>query len=158
MDTTASESPFGAGRLFLTDARLALILGNHARYLLLRRLFGVSREQANLLTFVVAVGAADAGYQTMRRLARAPHGPSGTDVAIAGAALREAALGVAGVRERDIPMFGTLLTLAMFGAPVVVGLRWATRNARATERRIRARRIDRYSALAGTAPAESARR
>ena len=151
-----SDGNFGIGRLFLADSRLVLMLMNHARYLILRRMFGVSREQANVMTIVVAVGAAEAAHRTARRLARMPHGPSSTDVAIAGIALREAALGVAGVRHRDIPMFGTLLTVAMFGTPIVVGLRWATRNARATERRVRGRRIDRYSAIARARMAQAA--
>jgi hypothetical protein len=50
---------FGKSELFLTDARLALGVLNHLRYQALNRAFGTSREQANVLTAIVVLGAAD---------------------------------------------------------------------------------------------------
>ena len=56
------SADFGAGRLLLADSRLTFAVLNDARYRTLNGVFGVSREQANLLTFVLLVGAADAAY------------------------------------------------------------------------------------------------
>jgi len=45
---------FGAGQLFLADSRLAFAVLNHVRVRTLRRVFGISREDANLLTLVLS--------------------------------------------------------------------------------------------------------
>jgi hypothetical protein len=47
MDTNAA---FGKSELFLTDSRLILGVLDHVRYQALNRAFGVSREQANVVT------------------------------------------------------------------------------------------------------------
>ena len=49
---------FGPSQLFLADSRLALVLVNHLRHKALQRMFGVSRDQANVLTAVLLLGAA----------------------------------------------------------------------------------------------------
>src|SRR5512133_3775250 len=67
--TPVDRIDFGAGRLFVSDTRLALGALNYARYETLRRVFGVSREEANLLTFVLALGGTDAAT---RRAAGSP--------------------------------------------------------------------------------------
>jgi hypothetical protein len=54
METNAG---FGKSELFLTDARLAIGVLNHLRYQALNRTFGTSREQANVLTAIVLLGA-----------------------------------------------------------------------------------------------------
>src|SRR5215208_4502483 len=106
METSAS---FGTPQLFLTDSRLVLTLLNHLRYEALNRVFGTSREQANALTFVLLLGAADSVYEAARRI-------SGTrlrvsDAGLGAIALREAALGVAGPGARAVPGFGALAAL-----------------------------------------------
>jgi hypothetical protein len=141
----AVRGEFGTGRLFLADSRLALHALNYARYRSLERLFGVSREQANLVTFVVALAGADAAYATTRRIIRAPLGLTGGDVAMGGFAMRGAALGIAGPGVRVTPLFGTLVTLAVLGRIALPGVRRATRSVRSVEQRLRMRRIGRYS-------------
>src|SRR6187399_2476718 len=83
---------FGTTQLFLSDARLALAVANHLRHQALERAFGLSREQANVLTAVLLLGAADVGYEAARKVAslRPPH-VGGSDAAIGALALREAA-------------------------------------------------------------------
>src|SRR5688500_2556395 len=104
---------FGTTQLFLTDSRLALAVLNHLRYQALNRAFGTSREQANVLTAVVLIGAADAAYETTRRITGMRPHVSGSDAAVAAIALRDASLGIAGPSGRQIPSFGTLVAFAV---------------------------------------------
>jgi hypothetical protein len=48
-----ASAGFGTSQLFLADSRLALAVLNHLRYQALNRAFGVSRDQANVLTVVL---------------------------------------------------------------------------------------------------------
>ena len=149
----AAESEFGAGRLFLTDSRIAFAVLNHVRYLALNRMFGTSREQANLLTAVLVVSAAGAAYESGQRMIRAPLSVSGADVAAGGFALREAALSAVGPSNRNVRGLGALVAFALVGSLAVPGLRRVARDLRAAEERVRSRRINRYVA-AGRAPRE----
>src|SRR4051812_35679406 len=114
----AKTDGFGTGRLFLTDSRLALAVLNSARYWALNRLFGVSRQQANIVTFLLTVLAAEAAYESGRRMIRAPHLSSG-DAVVGLVALREGALGLAGPRSRETPHTAALLALALLGGVAV---------------------------------------
>src|SRR5215207_2622584 len=126
-----SSSPgFGTAQLALTDARLAFAVFNHLRYQALNRAFGTSREQANVLTAVVLLTAADGAYEAMRRVAGLRPHVSPTDAAMAAIALRDASLGVAGPAGRATPAFGTLVAFGMLGALAAPSLRRAARRAR----------------------------
>src|SRR3954447_6084614 len=126
MEATAASGAdpapdFGTGRLFLADARLAVALLNYVRYGALKVLFGASREQANVLTFVLALIAADTAYETTKHVMHTrPHVP---DVAITGLLLSEAAHGIAGPQSRHIPFLGTLLIVGAAGSLAVPPLR-----------------------------------
>jgi len=142
---TPAPSEFGPGRLFVADSRLALALLNHVRHRTLNRLFGVSPEHANLVTFVLALTAADATYAVARRAIRVPV-PSG-DAMLSGVALGRAAVGgLAGPQNRDVPDLGALVALGVLGGLVLPELRRAANNLRAAERRVRLRRMTRYRA------------
>jgi hypothetical protein len=145
---SAVPGQFGAGRLFLADSRMAFAIFNHVRVLALQRVFGVARPQANLLTAVLALAAADAAYESARRLAHAPFGLSGADAAMGGFALREAAMSVAGPGVRDAPLVGTLVAIAVLGSVGLPGVRRAVGRARAAEHRVRQSRISRYTTTA----------
>jgi hypothetical protein len=146
-DRSAPDAEFGTGRLFLADSRMALALLNSARSALLRSRFGMSREQANIVTVVGALVAADAAYETARRVVRTPLRVSGADIVLAGFALREVALGgVAGPASRDVRLFGTLVAGAMLAGLALPALRQAAHSLRATEHQLRERRIDAYRA------------
>jgi hypothetical protein len=136
---------FGVGGLFLADSRLAWLLLNHARYAVLHRVFGVSRDQANLLTFVLALGGAETAYLAARRVVHTPH-LEDQDVGVAAFALREVVLGVAGPSARAVPGFAPLVVLGVAGGLALPHLRQAVHNLRASEQRIRVRRMRRYSA------------
>src|ERR1700748_3018923 len=115
----ATPVEFGARRLFLADARLAALVLNHARYLALRRVFGVSRDQANVLTAVLALGTADAAYLAARRVVRAPRALTPTQAGAGALLFREAVLGVSGPESRAVPLFAACVTIALVGRRAV---------------------------------------
>lgn len=129
----------------LSDSRLAFAVLNHVRYRVLMRVFGVSREQANLLTFILALGAGHTAVTTAGRVVRAPFRVNKSDLAIGGFAMREAAIGVAGPSASEVSPFATLLTVALAGGVAIPTLRRATRRLRAAERRVRTLRERQYS-------------
>jgi hypothetical protein len=103
--SAAPQRPL-APQVFLSDARLVLAVLNHLRYQALNRVFGTSREQANVLTVVLLLGAADSAYEAARRISGMRLRAS--DAGLGTIALREAALGVAGPSARKVPGFGAL--------------------------------------------------
>ena len=148
-----SSTGFGTTRLFRTDARLAFAVLNHLRYQALNRMFGVSRQQANVLTFALLVSAADGTYEAARRIGATRLPVPGPYAALGAVGLRDAALGVAGPSTRQVPGAATLLALAIVGALAAPSLRRTAHTMRAAERRLRAaehrvrrERIRRYAA------------
>ena len=141
METAA---PFSTPQAFVSDSRLVLTVVNHLRYQALNRVFGTSRDQANALTVVLLLGAADSAYEAARRITRMRL--SASDAGLGTIALREAALGIAGPGARQVPGFGTLVGFALIGGLAVPGLRRAVKRLRAAERRVRRARVRRYEA------------
>jgi hypothetical protein len=151
METSAG---FGTSRLFLTDSRLVLAVLNHLRYQALNRVFGVSRDQGNMLTVVLLLGAANGTYEAARRISGMR--VSGTGAAAGAVALREGALSVAGPSAREVPAFGTLVAFAMLGGLAAPSLRRTAHRMRAAERRVRQQRIRRYVAVGDRGRANAA--
>jgi hypothetical protein len=143
--TSPRREDFDALSLFIADSRLAFMLLNHGRHAVLRRVFGVSREEANLLTLALGLGGLDLAYGTARRIAHTPIPLSSRDAAMGGFVLRESALSVAGPGARAVPLAASLLAAAVVVGLAGPGLRRAVGNARATEHRIRLAREQRYS-------------
>ena len=141
---SARNGDLRAARVFIADVRLAAAVLNEARLMALRRAFGVSRQQADALTFVLALTAADATLRTAHRVTHAGL-PSRGDAATGGFLLREAALGIAGPGAREFPFAGTLLAGAMLAGIALPELRRAARGLREAERRVRTQRIRAYS-------------
>jgi hypothetical protein len=141
-----SQSGFGAGRLFLADARLGFAVANYARYRTLNRVFGVEREQANLLTFVLLLSVGPPMGAALWRAVRAPLAiATGVNAAVGGIALREAARGVAGPVASEVPNVEALLALAIAGGVAIPQLRRALRGVRAAEHRVRTQRASMYN-------------
>jgi hypothetical protein len=141
-DRASGSSQFGAGRAFLADSRLVLAILNEARYQTLNRVFGASREQANLFTVVLALGAANGAHAAGQR-ARAAF-PSGADAAMGGFVMREAGLAMAGPGARAVPWVGTLVGLAMLGGLAGPGVRRVVHEIRAAEHNLRDKRVSSY--------------
>jgi len=159
----APSAGFGTTELFLADARIALGLLNHWRYQALQHTLGISREQANVVTAVIVLGAADATYESVRRVAALRPRVGRGDAAIGVLAVREAGLGIAGPNVRKIPGLGVTLAIAMVGAAAGPRLRQAARRMRAAEQavraaepRIRRERMQRYEAARERARASAA--
>ena len=117
----------GGARLLASDLRLAAILINEARYRSLDRLFGCSKDQANLLTLVVALGLAEAVQDGWLRVANRRMTPSRGDALLGMASVRELMLSVVGPSLRDKPYLGALITAAFVaratGPPVMRSIR-----------------------------------
>ena len=144
-------SGFGPSHLFLADSRLAFAVMNHLRYKAMHRMFGVSRDQANVITAVLLLGAADGTYEATRRVTGMRPHVSRSGAALGASALRGGALGVAGPTVGGVPRFGTLMAVAILGGLAAPGLRRAAhqmhvaeQRLRATEHRVRQARIRRY--------------
>jgi hypothetical protein len=116
-------------------------------------MFGVSRDQGNVITAVLLLGAADGAYEATRRVTGMRPHVSGSGAALGASALRGGALGVAGPTVGRAPAFGTLMAVAILGGLAAPGLRrtahkmhMAEQRLRATEQRVRRERIRRYEA------------
>jgi hypothetical protein len=142
---TAPASEARAARVFIYDARMVLALANHARYLALNRVFGVSRDQANLLTGVFLIGSAEATYATAKRAFRSPIEAS--DASLAALALHEAALALGGPGSRKVRGFAPLVALALVGGVALPSVRRAVHGARMAEHHLRERRMRAFEAM-----------
>jgi hypothetical protein len=136
---------FGAGQLFLADSRLAFGVLNHVRVRALQRMFGISREQANLLTLVLLLAGTETALTTAGRVVKAPLRISRTDAAIGGFAMRQAAMRASGPGAAEISPFGTLMTIAVLGGLAMPTLRRSMRRVREIENRVRLGRQRQYA-------------
>lgn len=139
------RADFGAGSLFLADSRLLFVVLNQLRYRALHRAFGVSREQANLLTLVLAIVGTQGTLTRAGRIVRAPLQISRMDTAIGAFTLREAAVGMAGRDAREVSPFATLLTIALVGGLALPAARRTAHRLRAVEHRLRTLRESQYA-------------
>lgn len=140
-----SAPDFNSLNLFLADSRLAFGVLNHLRYQALEKTFGVSREQANVLTVVILLGAGDLMYEAAKQLARVPITVNRGDAAIGVLALREGAMSVVGPGVRQIPGLGALMAIGLIGGVALPRIRRMIRSFRDVEHRVRVERIRRYS-------------
>lgn len=111
--TTSLAEQFGGGRLLLSDLRTALLLLNHARHLALRRVFGLSKEEDNLLTLIILLLAANEVHDRATRLFKFSVAPTGGDWLLATGCVEELVNRVAGPAVRQTPQLGMLLTMAV---------------------------------------------
>jgi hypothetical protein len=141
-----SQSGFGAGHLFFADSRLAFGMVNYARHRALNRVFGVQRQEANLLTFVLLLSAGPPTAAALWRAVRAPLAvATGLNAAVGGVAVREATRGIAGPGASEVPHVEALLALAVAGGLAIPQLRRALRGVREAEQRVRHRRESLYA-------------
>ncbi|HUE26540.1 MAG TPA: hypothetical protein VMP89_07175 [Solirubrobacteraceae bacterium] len=122
--------------MLLTDARVALLLLNDARYRTMERFFGLPRDQVNAATAVAGLVLADAVSARVRRLLLGPN-PSAADVALGASALRESVYAFSGQSPSETPLLGTLIVIGVLGhvARPVVGR--TLHEVRVSSRRLR---------------------
>ena len=145
MDAAATPT-VSAERAFLYDVRLVLAVLNEARYPLMRRVFGVSRDQVNLLTLVVGLSVVAATYDAIARFLRDPWPLDGTETAMAAAVVREAGFGIAGPKIRQAHLFGALIAIAAMKGLALPGMRRALHSAHVAEQRVGEQRKRIYGA------------
>ncbi len=122
-------------QLLFTDLRVAYLVANEARYRALERAFGVSRDQANLVTFALLLLVAKTVSDKVERALHGIGGPTKAD-AVLGTLLADGMLGeIAGPPARDTPMVGALVALALVGGLSAPAVRRSMYSASATSRR-----------------------
>ena len=126
----SAKSNVGFARLFFGDAAIVFLLLNEVRHRSVARVFGVSRDDSNLVTVLAIGSAAVAVHGTAARVRSIRRYPSGADSVIGAAVLREAALGIAGAPSRAVPAAGALVALALVGTSSRPMLRSALRTTR----------------------------
>jgi hypothetical protein len=144
--TGTSSHPFGTLDLALADSRLAFLLGNEVKHLCMHRVFGVSRENENLVAAIVVLSAAGATYAGARLVLRAPMRAIGSEGVAGAFVVREAGIALAGPTVGTAPMFASLTAFALVAGIAVPTLRRAAHAARLAEQRVREHRIARYLA------------
>jgi hypothetical protein len=114
------RSAVRGGKLLMTDARVAFMVANEARYRALERLLGVRRDQANVMTLVAAVVAVETSQQMAARTrgaVKSHRQRSRSDALIGMATVREGMRAIAGPTAADEPLFGTLVMFAVLAKP-----------------------------------------
>jgi hypothetical protein len=139
----------GGARLLASDVRVASLLANEARHRAIDRVFGVPREQANLLTLIVLGLLLHATHDKIDQLLRGPGPPTRTDAALGGAVVRELLYDLGGPASRNTPLFATLLTFALLAGLSGPAARRSLRGIRASSHRTRVAFNHRYGHLVG---------
>ena len=86
----------GGARLLVSDVRVMLLLFDKARYRVVRRLFGVSRDQSWLVMLIALAPIAEAANAKADQVLRGPGGPTRGDVTLGTVAMRELLAPIAG--------------------------------------------------------------
>lgn len=145
-DPRGAEAAGGA-RLLRTDVRVAHLLANEARDRAAARLFGVSPDDAFLVTIIALGLAARAVHDRAVRVLDAPGVPSFGDTVIAAGALRQAAQRIQGTPSTKSPALDLLVLSAFVSALAVPSVRASLRWVRASTHRLRLDFDHRYGHL-----------
>ena len=142
----ALEDVAGA-RLLVSDVRVALLLVDDARHRLVKRVFGVSREQSWQVTLIALVLLASAAHDKSDQVLKGPGGPTRSDVMLGAAGLRELLTWISGQTARDTPLVGTLVMVALVRALVRPGVSRAAHGITTSSHRARLSFNHRYGHL-----------
>ncbi len=145
-DPGGADSSGGAG-LLRTDARVAHLLANEARDRAVARLFGVSPDDAFLVTIIALGLAAHAIHERVARVLDAPGAPSFGDAVIAAGALRQSAQRIQGKPSTESPALDALVLTAFVAALAVPSVRGTLHWVRASTHRLRLDFDHRYGHL-----------
>jgi hypothetical protein len=132
-----------------TDFRAGVLLADHVRHRALERGFGISSDQANVLTFVLLLMAAEGLHEQTDKALHGPGGPTRADGVLGAALLRELVYNLGGRESRETPLFGSLVLLAVIGGMTGPTAKRALRGARTSSGRARLRFNRRYGRLLG---------
>ena len=138
-------------RLLFSDIRVACLLLNEARHRTIERLFGVSRDQSNIVTLIAVGVLAEAAHDKAEHVLRGPGGPTRTDAALGSAALKGVVHGIAGPSSDT---FGILVAIALLGGLSGPALGRSLHGIRALSHRTRLSFNHRYGHLGPTVAVE----
>jgi hypothetical protein len=127
----------GGARLFPSDPRAGFVLLNEGRYLAIQGVFGVRREQVNLMTAIAALMLAEAARARTERLRSWLPRPTRANVLLADGLLNSFGQQIAGPVARETPFFAALIGAAAVGAVAARVLEHASRDIEAASRRIK---------------------
>lgn len=102
-------------RLLLTDLQVLFLLLNEARHRTLGRVFGSSREESNLVTWVLLGMVLVSTHAKVQTLKEPPSREALTNLGLATAVAGELLGELAGPAANDTPLFGELMLLAALG-------------------------------------------
>ncbi len=130
-------------RLLASDIRVAHLLVNDARYHAIQAVFGVRRDQVNLVTLIAAMALAESVQKKIEQLRT----PTRSD-AILGIGFVDA-LGtcIAGPASGTTPLFGLLVGTVLVGSVGVRALRRSAHGIKASSREVRLSFSRRYGQL-----------
>jgi hypothetical protein len=143
--------------LFAEDVRVATLLLNDARYRTLERMFGTSRAEANLVTFVAAAVLVDAAQQRSSQI-KSPRPPAPTNIALSAAITGSAIGGLAGTTGIAGPgslLIAIALAYKYIGVPARRASRRAARGVARSPFRLRAAVMGQGQRLATAAAARA---
>jgi hypothetical protein len=135
---------YGPARSFVSDVRSLWLVANHFRYRALKRTFGISDEEVNVVTLILTGLIVTKAYDQAERLLHAPGGPTRADVALGAATVREAFYDILGPWSRQTPGVAGLLALAVIGARAGPTVRASAHDLRVAGTRLRASFNRRY--------------
>jgi hypothetical protein len=116
------ESQVSGARLLARDVGVVTLLLDDARNRTFQRLFGIERDDVNLVTLIALLLMAER-IQAASRKVRAGRGPTLAEDFLGFGIVREALCRVAGPDARDTPLLASLLAIAVIGATARSGLR-----------------------------------
>jgi hypothetical protein len=127
---------YAGAALLLNDMRVVLLLLNDKRYRVLQRYLGVPRDQANLVTWVAVLMAAEAMAEGAGRVRRAIPGPSVADSALGATVTSEVFYRLlGGLAASDTQLVGTLVLIVVVGKQLGKGGRGMVADIRSWSRR-----------------------
>jgi hypothetical protein len=124
-----------AGGLFPSDPRAAYVLLNEARYRAIQGVFGVRRDQVNLMTLIAAMTLAEAIHAQGRRVRRGMRGPTRTDFVVGDGLLNALGQQIAGPSSHEIPFFAALIGTAAVGTVATRVVRHSAHDMKAAAHR-----------------------
>ena len=140
----------GGAKLLAWDVRIVLLLLDEAQFRIVRRVFGVSRDQSRLVTLIALALIAQAARTKADQMLRGPGGPTRADAALGAVTFSELLTEISGLSSTDTQLIGTLVAIAAVGSCVRPALRRTAHGSEWLRTQVRHSFNDRYGHLLPT--------
>ena len=124
------------GQIFPSDPRAAFVLLNESRYRTIQGVFGVRRDQVNLMSLVAAMTVAEAVHAKTQRLRRSLRGPTRGDMILGDAFLNGLGQQIMGPSTREVPFLAALIGAAAVGTVAVRVVRRSAQDVKVASREV----------------------